>query len=127
MDALDEVAAWLDGLDAAALRTLLLKSVTWHGHDRSGGGDPRELVGGIEDAVGVLEARIDDGDQALVGLIDEVIVRAEQAIAEIHDSDGIYAAIQAGSVSNFVFKAVLIHPALPRQGGENWLTVPSPG
>lgn len=128
MDALDEVAAWLDGLDAAALRTLLrdaavrddglcqrlrlqarvaakpglealrallLKSVTWHGHDRSGGGDPRELVGGIEDAVGVLEARIDDGDQALVGLIDEVIVRAEQAIAEIHDSDGIYAAIQA--------------------------------
>lgn len=128
MDVLDEVAAWLDGLDATALRTLLLdaavrddglcqrlrlrarmaakpalealrvlllKSVTWHGYDRYGGGDERELVACIEEAAGVLEARIGDGDPALIGLIEEVIARAEQAIAEIHDSDDLYTAIQA--------------------------------
>lgn len=33
----------------------------------------------------------------------------------------------AGSVSNFVFKAVLIRPGLLRQGEKNRLTAPSPG
>ena len=32
-----------------------------------------------------------------------------------------------GSVSNFVFKAVLIRPGLLRQGEKNRLTAPSPG
>ena len=32
-----------------------------------------------------------------------------------------------GSVSNFVFKAVLIRPGLLRQGEKNRLIVPSPG
>ena len=128
MDVLDEVAAWLDGLDAAALRSLLLEaaarddrlcqrlllrataaaepglealrarllpSVKWHGHHRHGGADERERVGRIEDAAGVLEARIGGGEPQLIGLIEEVIQEAERAIAEIHDSDGLYAAIQA--------------------------------
>ena len=33
----------------------------------------------------------------------------------------------SGSVSNFVFKAVLIRPGLLRQGEKNRLTAPSPG
>ena len=35
--------------------------------------------------------------------------------------------VTKGSVSNFVFKAVLIRPGLLRQGEKNRLTAPSPG
>ncbi|GEC97103.1 hypothetical protein ZRA01_31760 [Zoogloea ramigera] len=127
-DVLDEIAAWLDGLDAAALRALLLEaavrdegfcqrlqlraavaaqpglaqlralllpSVRWHGYSVYGDDDADALVGRIEDAVGMLEARISDGDPALIGLIEEVIGEAESAIAEIHDSDDLYTAVQA--------------------------------
>ena len=51
MNVLDQVAAWLDGLDATALRTLL-PGVRWHGSGGYGDDDAGELVGRIEDAVG---------------------------------------------------------------------------
>ena len=79
----------------AQLRALLLPSVRWHGYSVYGDDDADALVGRIEDAVGMLEARISDGDPALIGLIEEVIGEAESAIAEIHDSDDLYTAIQA--------------------------------
>ena len=128
MNELDEIAAWLDGLDATALRALLLEaagrddelcqrlkvraaaaaesgleplralllpSVTWQGYSLYGGDDEHALVGRIEDAAGVLEARIDDGDPQLIGLIEEVIAEAERAIAEIHDSDDLFSVIHS--------------------------------
>ena len=124
---LDEIAAWLDGLDAAALRALLveaaerdtglcqrlqlraqaavrpgldalrallLPSVTWRGYGRYGGDDDA-LVGRIEDAVAILEARLDDADSQLIGLIEELIEAAEQALNEIHHSDALFAVIQS--------------------------------
>lgn len=127
MDRRDEVAMWLEGLDAAALRALLreaaerddglaqrlllrataaaksglaalrerlLASVRWQGYDRYGGGEDA-LVERIEDAAGVLAARIDDGEPQLIGLIEAVIGEVERAIAEIHDSHGVYSAIEA--------------------------------
>jgi len=126
MDELDDIAAWLDGLDARALRALLLEaaerdealcqrlkvravsaaesgleplralllpSVTWQGYSLYGGDDEHALVGRVEDAASVLEARIDDADPQLIGLIEEVIAEAERAIAEIHDSDDLFMAI----------------------------------
>lgn len=71
-DVLGEIAAWLDVLDAAALRGLLLPSVSWRGYRGYG-----------DDAATVLEGCIPDGDSKLIGLIEEVIGEAARAIAEI--------------------------------------------
>ena len=127
-DVLGEIAAWLGGLDAAALRALLLEnaarddgfcarlqlraraavqpefdalralllpSVSWSGYDAYGGGDDDALVERIEDAVAMLEARIDDGDPQLIGLIEEVIEAAEPALNDVHDSDDLFSAIHS--------------------------------
>ena len=93
IEALRAAVAAQPGL--AQLRALLLPSVRWHGYSVYGDDDADALVGRIEDAVGMLEARISDGDPELIGLIEEVIGEAESAIAEIHDSDDLYTAVQA--------------------------------
>lgn len=123
-DALDEIAAWLDGLDAAALRALLVeaaerdaglcqrlqlraRTAVRPGLDalralllpsvtwRGYGSDDDALVGRIEDVVGILEARLGDADPQLIGLIEEVIEAAERALNDIHDSDALFPVIHA--------------------------------
>ena len=55
-------------------------------------------------------------------------IRALEAeVRRLREDNDILKKASAGSVSNFVFEAVLILPALPWQGWKNRLIAPSPG